>query len=506
MRPGFWLAVPAAAFLLSACTVGPEYRMPSAPIAPQWSAAAVGPAGKTADLAAWWRGFHDPLLDKLVDGAIAGNLDLQLAQARIRAARAARIAAAAPLWPSLAGSASATRSHGVPGASGASGGGASGAGRGGAGQPPVVTQNLFEAGLDASWEIDIFGGTRRAVESAGDELAATIDDRHATLVSLLGEIATDYVELRSAQTRREIARDSLASEEDTLALTRAKFAAGLGSALDVAQAEAAVATTRAAIPGLATSVRAAIHELSVLTGAPPETLAPELAPAAPIPVMSTGAALGLPAELLRRRPDIRAAERRVAEANAEIGVAVANEFPSFALAGSFGFNASRIGDLGDTDARSWSFGPSVSLPIFNAGKLAAETDQKRALWQEAVIAYRTTVLTAAREVEDAIAAYDNEREHETTLAQSVAAYREALALSRDLYSRGLTSFLDVLDAERSLYTTQDQLAQSDAALSTDLVSLFKALGGGWSADAAPGGAQTRRLPAAATSRLRAAAA
>jgi len=477
------LALLGAPLLLSACTVGPDYRVPTAPLAAQWSKASVGTPAVPSDLATWWRGFHDATLDKLVDRAIAGNLDLQLAQARIREARASRVSTASALWPSLTGTASGTRSHGVAGAagSGAEGGGPGG----GSGKPQIVTQNLFQVGLDSIWELDIFGGTRRNIESAGANLAATVEDQRATLVSLLGELATDYVDLRSAQARLQIARDALTSEKDTLALTQAKLQAGLGSALDVAQAQAVVATTRAAIPGLQTTARESIHALSVLTGAPPETLASELAPSAPVPVLSTAVTLGLPAELLRHRPDVRAAERRVAKANADIGVAVANEYPSFSLTGSVGLNASRISDLGDTTARTWSFGPSVTLPIFNAGKLAADVDVNRALWDQAVITYRSTVLAAAQEVEDAITSYENEREHQTTLGQSVVSYRDALSLSRDLYSRGLTSFLNVLDAERSLYTTQDQLAQSDAALSTDMVALFKALGGGWAEDKAP---------------------
>ncbi|HKT19625.1 MAG TPA: efflux transporter outer membrane subunit, partial [Stellaceae bacterium] len=452
----------------------------------EWSKAAIGASGQPAELATWWRGFQDPLLDQLVDQAVAGNLDLQLAQARIREARAARLAAASPLWPDLTGSASATRFHGRPNPLASGGSGASiGAGAAaGAGGGAVVTKNLFQAGLDSSWELDIFGGTRRGIESASAGLAASIEDQRAGLVSLLSELALDYIDLRTAQARLQIARDALTAEEETLALTRAKLEAGLGSALDVAEAEAAAATTRAAIPNLQTAARDAIHELSVLIGAPPETLASKLEPSAPIPAMSSRIALGLPAELLRRRPDIRAAERRVAEANADIGVAVANQYPSVTLAGSLGLNATRIGDLGDVSARSWSFGPGVTMPIFNAGKLAAEVDVKRARWDQAVIAYRATVLTAAREVEDAIAADENERVHRAALAQSVAAYRDALALARDLYGRGLTSFLNVLDAERSLYATQDQLAQSEAAVSANEVRLFKALGGGWTADEA----------------------
>src|SRR5579864_5598928 len=319
MRAGSLFALLGTPLLLSACTVGPDYGVPAAPIAPQWSEASVGAAGSRTDLVSWWRGFHDATLDQLVDRAIAGNLDLQLAQARLREARASRVSAASGLWPALTGSASATRSHGIPG-------GAPGAGGGGSGKPKVVTQNLFQAGLDASWELDIFGGTRRNIESASANLAATVEDSRATLVSLLGEVAADYVDLRRAQARLHIATDALTSEEDTLALTQAKFQAGLGSALDVAQARAAVATTRAAIPGFETAARDAIHQLSVLTGSPPETLASELDQSGPVPVMSAGVALGLPAELLRQRPDVRAAERRAAKANADIGVAVANEY------------------------------------------------------------------------------------------------------------------------------------------------------------------------------------
>lgn len=469
-------------FLVGSCTVGPNYRTPTAPLPAQWTKTTIGPSGKEADLATWWRGFKDPVLDTLVRRAIGGNLDLQLAQARIREARADRIAAGSGLWPTLSGSASATRFHGRPSPL-AAGNGANAAGgatsQAGATNGAVITRNLFQVGLDSSWEIDIFGGTRRSVEAAAATLGAAVEDERATLVSLLGELATDYIDLRSAQSRLKVAEDALQSEEDTLKLTEGRFKAGLGSALDVAQAQAAVATMRSTIPGLQTAARDAIHELSVLIGTPPERLVRELNTAQPVPIMQASAALKLPADLLRRRPDIRAAERRVAAANADIGVAIANEYPAFTLAGNIGINATRVADLGDVTARTWSFGPSITLPIFNAGKLAAEADARRAQWEQAVITYRSTVLAAAQEVEDAITAYENERVHRATLSQSAAAYGDALSLSRDLYSRGLTSFLSVLDAERSLYNAQDQLAQSNAALSIDMVRLFKALGGGW---------------------------
>lgn len=348
----------------------------------------------------------------------------------------------------------------------------------------MITKNLFQAGLDSSWGIDIFGGARRSIEAANASLAAAVDDERAALVSLLGELATNYIDLRSAQSRLEVAQGERRSEHDTLELTKARFTAGLGSPLDVAQAQAAVATTRAAIPGLETTVREAIHELSVLVGAPPESLAQKLDSSEPVPLMRTPAALECPAELLRQRPDIRAAEERIAEANANIGVAIANEYPSFTLVGDISLNATRIADLGETSARSWSFGPGITLPIFNAGKLAAKVGAKRAQWDEAVIAYRSTVLAAAREAEDAIAEYENESRHQKTLTQAVAASGDTLALLRDLYSRELTSFLNVLDAERSLYNAQDQLAQSDAALSADMIRLFRARGGGWAEDKA----------------------
>jgi NodT family efflux transporter outer membrane factor (OMF) lipoprotein len=487
MRRILPLGVAGLAVLLSACTVGPDYSTPTAQLPTKWSATRIGPVGPPTDLGQWWRGFHDPVLDSLIARAITGNLDLQTAQARIREARASRIATASTLWPTVTGSASGTRFHGGSGAFGSGGlGGSSGLGAtsSGLGTPSggansTSTVNLFQTDFDASWELDIFGGTRRSIESSTANLQATRQDRRSTLVSLLGEVVADYITLRDAQERIRIADDTLASERDTLALTLAKFKAGLASALDVAQAQSAAASTLAAIPGLRTTARETVHQLSVLIGTPPETLEPELDQPVPPPVMRTGTTLDPPAELLRRRPDIRAAERRVAAANADIGVAVANEYPSLNLTGTIGLNASRISQLGDISARTWWFGPSLSVPLFNAGKLAAQADVKRAQWDEAVITYRSTVLDALQEVENAITSYGNERGHNHALAQSVAADRDALTLSRDLYSKGLTSFLNVLDADRSLYDAQDQLAQSDAALSTDLISLFKALGGGW---------------------------
>jgi NodT family efflux transporter outer membrane factor (OMF) lipoprotein len=476
--------------LLDACAVGPNYEKPTVQPPAHWSETDVGPTGPQTNLARWWQGFDDPILNSLIDRAIAGNLDLQTAVARIREARASRVAASSPLWPTLTGSGSATRFHGSAnslGVGGLLGGPGGGAGQGGPNAlplSPAFTENLFNNSFDASWELDIFGGTRRSIDSSTANLQAAVEDGRSTLVSLLGEVATNYITLRAAQQRIKIANDTLASEKDTLVLTQNKFEAGLASALDVAQAQSAAANTLATIPGLQTTAREAIHELSVLIGVPPETLAAELDHPVLPPIMRAGIILDLPAELLRRRPDIRAAERRVAAANADIGVAVANEYPSLTLTGSIGLNASRLSQLGDSSAQTWWFGPSLNVPIFNAGKLAAQAAEKRAEWDQAVITYRSTILTALQEVENSITSYENERKHNDALAQSVAAEREALRLSQDLYSKGLTPFLNVLTADQSLYSAEDQLAQSDAALSTDLIALFKALGGGWADDKA----------------------
>ncbi len=460
------------ALALASCTVGPSFTRPDPGVPVRW-AEAPAHGTPTAGPSRWWQSFADPQLDDLVERASQANLDLALAGARVREARAVRKAAAAPLLPWLDAGASLSRSWQSENAGFFGGGPVGDVG----GQP----FDLYDVGFDASWEIDVFGGLRRSVEAAQADLAASIEERNGVLLTLLGEVARSYVELRGFQRELAVARSNVAAQEDTLALTRARYQGGLASDLDVARAEAQARTTGAEIPSLETSVHQTIHRLGVLLGEPPGALLAELTPPAPIPVAPPELPDGLPSDLVRQRPDIRRAEREIAATTARIGVATADLFPRFFLTGAAGLQSIDASNLFDGASKYWSIGPTIRWPIFQGGQIVAEIEVREAREQQALIEYRQTVLDALREVESAIVAYTRERDRRATLVTAVDASQRAMDLATALYARGLTDFLDVLTAQGSLLRTQTQLARSDAAVSADLVALHKALGGGWDA-------------------------
>jgi NodT family efflux transporter outer membrane factor (OMF) lipoprotein len=481
-----WATALAALLTAAGCTVGPNYRPPQTPMpaaygsttqptslaTSQPAAAATQPI--SVDTTQWWRTFSDPALDRLVDQALKANLDLRQAEARVREARALRRIAGSNYYPTVDASGQYTRSKGSKnlGSRGVS------VGPGGAATLGQET-DLWQAGFDASWEIDVFGGIRRGVEAAEADLAATIADRNNVIVSLLGEVGRNYMELRGFQRRIAIARENVTSQSESLDLTRAKFRAGLSNDLDVAQAEAQVATTESQIPALETSAQQVAHALAVLVGQTPESLVDELGQPAPLPAPPPGVPLGLPSELLRRRPDIMSAERQLAAATARIGVETADLFPRFTLSGSLGQQSTKFARLADGNSTFWSIGPDVSLPIFNAGRLRAAVDVEKARTDQALANYERTVLQALADVEDALVAFEKEQTRRAILVQAVQSNRRAVNLSEQLYQRGLAPFLNVLDAQRALYVVEDQLVQSDITVSSSAVALFKALGGGW---------------------------
>jgi NodT family efflux transporter outer membrane factor (OMF) lipoprotein len=302
------------------------------------------------------------------------------------------------------------------------------------------------------------------------------------LLSLLAEVARNYIELRGFQRQVAIARDNVKSQQDTLELTRAKFNAGLTSDLDVARAEAQVESTTSQIPALQSLAAQSMHRLAVLAGQPPAALNARLSSVERIPAPPPEIPVGLPSELLRRRPDIRRAERNLAAATARIGVATADLFPRFTLSGALGLQSSEFSSWGDSSSAFWSVGPGLSVPIFNAGRLRSNVTVQRARTDQALAAYEQAVLTSLEEVENALVAYRKEYVRRAALARAVDANQRAVALSQQLYQRGLSTFLDVLDAQRALYLTQDDLVRSDAAVSANAVALFKALGGGWGSE------------------------
>jgi len=421
-----------AALLAGCMTVGPDYKPPRTEVPAKWvgpQAAAVAPAERA--LANWWTAFQDPVLTSLVKRAVTSNLDLKQAEARIRQARASRGIAGAGLGPTLDASGSYQRSRSSGRASSSSAG---------------VIGNQYQAGFDAGWELDIFGGIRRGVEAADADLTAAVEDRHDVLVTLAAEVARNYVDLRTYQQRVVIGRRNLKAQQQTALLTRQRFTAGFVSGLDVANAEAEVATTAAQIPPLESAARQTIYNLGVLLGREPAALLQELSPELDIPVAPPAAPAGVPADLLRRRPDIRRAEAQIHAATARIGVATADLFPKFSIGGSAGFLSNAFGGWFDWISRFWSIGPSVGWSVFDSGRIRSNIELQKALEEQSLITYRQTVLTALQEVEKALIASQKEQEHRLALVTAVAANRRAVALSKQLYAEGQTDFLNVLQA------------------------------------------------------------
>ena len=504
------LAVP------SGCMVGPDYRPPTVEVPAQFAATTqpvatqpstqptteptTQPVAAPVDLKRWWETFHDPTLNRLIAQGIASNLDVRLAEARVREARAELEFNRAGLFPTLDSSAAYSRSRtsknafaisGTPRGGTSTGGTTSGTGTGGTGgtggtsgtgsQFAFATgeTNLYQAGFDAGWEIDVFGGTRRAIEASVYTIEAQIDARRNALVTLLSEVARNYVALRGLQHELDIVRNNVNIQQDTLGLIRSRFVAGIATDLDVARQEAQVASTESQIPTIQTQIQQAIHRLGVLLDLGPTALEEELSRDAVPPVGPPVVPPGLPSELIRRRPDVRQAERQLAAATANIGVATAALYPKFSLTGTLGLEAIDFKKLFRSDSVFWSIGPTVSWRIFDAGQIWANVHIMNARQQEALIQYQQTVLQALSDVEDALVAYDQEQARRRSLRQAVESNRRAVTLAQQLNTAGVVDFLNVLTAEQSLYLSEDQLAQSDQTVSTNLVALYKALGGGW---------------------------
>lgn len=471
--PALMMLLSLCLIMVAGCAVGPDFKPPEMPVPATWAGAAPSPATTAAekDLARWWSVFDDRRLASLIEQAVESNLDLKFAEARIRQARAARGVAESFLGPTLDATASFQRSETSVSPT---------SDRGGSGSDTLrVTTNQYFAGFDAAWELDIFGGVRRSIEAADAEVQASVETRRDVLVTLTAEVARNYIDLRAFQQRITIARQNLQAQKHSAKLTRQRFEAGLASGLDVANAEAQAATTAAVIPLLEASARQAIYSLSVLLGREPAALLQELAPALSIPTAPPSAPLGVPSDLLRRRPDIRQAEAGVHAATARIGVAEAELFPRFFISGSVGLKSSELGSWFDWSSRLWSFGPSASWRVFDTGRVRSDIAQQEALQEQSLIVYQKTVLTALQEVEAALISLRKEQEHRKALVDAVAFNRKAVDLSIRLYTEGQTDFLSVLQAQRALFVTEDALVQSTQTVSTTLVALYKALGGGW---------------------------
>jgi len=454
------------ALLLAGCAVGPDYRKPEVPAPAVWHSPMKGglksASPDAAQLARWWEGLDDPQLSRLIEDAAASNLDLKLAQARLREARARRGVSAADRFPTLNTRAGANRSRSSE-EMGLGGG---------------MIGETYSAQFDASWELDIFGGKRRALEAAEASVDAAIEDVRDVQVSLLAEVALNYIELRADQARLAIAQENLATQTETWQIAHWRFDAGLTTELDEDQAKLNLEQTRAQIPALASALEQAKNRLAVLLGKRPGELA-ELDAAAPLPRISATVAVGIPADTLRNRPDLRRAERQLAAATAQVGVATAALYPNFSLSGTLGLQALSSGNLLTASARMWSVAANAGWVLFDAGRIRQNIEVQNALQEQALIRYESAVLAALRDVENALVAYAEEQNRRAALDDAVQAAQSAASLAASQYAAGLIDFQSVLDTQRSLLNLQDQLAQSDAAVASNLARLYKTLGGGW---------------------------
>lgn len=450
---------------LTACAVGPDYRKP-VPTAPdRWQAgkdtnADLKPVDTEA-LKTWWKRFGDSRLDRLMDQALSGNLDVKMALARIDQARAERRIVRSALFPSVDASTGVRRDvNPFPGFA------------------PGIRFNLFELGFDALWEIDLFGGQRRRLEAASADLDAAAERYGQALVTLTADLARGYVEYRGLQNQLRITRANLDTQRHTLELTEKLFNEGVGTRHDVVRARAQAEATAARIPALEGDLVAVLRQLEVLTGRQPGALSAELGEPAAIPMAPGRELLISPAETLRYRPDLRAAERQLASATALQGAATAELFPKVSIAAFLGLRNTNIENLFRSAAFSWSTGASLLQPLLNFGRIRAGIDLAEAQQKEAYLAFEKAVLEALRETDTALTRYLKEEVRRQTLARSVADLRESVRLSQLRYQEGVTSFLDVLDAQRALYAVETELTQSVTDVSTDLIALYKSLGGG----------------------------
>jgi outer membrane protein, multidrug efflux system len=457
---------------LSACTAGPTYQPPNPDMPSRWSETPVNVSAQAdTKISTWWTLFGDPVLDSLVIRAMASNQDLRMAESRVREARAVRRMTASKSFPSVDATGSYTYSR--------------------TGDTPSsftttqdlfqlqANQDLYQAGFDVSWEIDIFGGTRRATEAADASVAASVEDSRDVLVSLVAEVSRNYLELRGIQQRLVLAKENISIQEKTFEVARKRFQSGFGDELAVVQAETQHAMARSQIPPLESAASQAMHQLALLLGRMPEALVPELTGKKPIPAIPPQVPVTLPSELLRQRPDIRRAERQLAAATAEIGVATAELFPRFSLAAFIGLESTDLSSLVTRGSRFWSVGPQVKWSLFDGGKIHAGIDASNSRRDRAQILYEKTVLTALTETENALVAFSREQQTRQSLKTAVIAGQRALSISKTKYELGFVDLLNVLQTELAYYQAQDQLAQSEQRLSLDMVALFKALGGGW---------------------------
>lgn len=454
-----------AVLLLAGCAsaIQPAGQLPATPTPSDWSTPtdAALPGQPAGTLAMWWNNFNDPQLTELVTLALQANTNIRNAQFVLQQARALRDVAAANRLPTVSASASAQGSNTVN---------------------TNTTTNTYKAGFDASWEPDVFGARRSALSATEADAEAASANLAQIRVSMAAEVAVSYIELRGLQSRLTIARNNLATQNETLQITSWRHQAGLASSLDLEQAITAAEQTRAQIPTLDISIRQNMNLLAVLTGQAPGTLQRTLGTAATVPQAAQNLAVAFPADTLRQRPDVRTAEQRIGAALARVAQADAARYPSFKLSGSLGLNAARLEDLTGPTGLVRTLLASVTGPLFDAGAAKAQVRAQTAALEQARVNYEATVLSALQDVENALVALQGNRERVARLQAAADAATNAELLARHRYASGLIDFRSVLETQRTLLTTQDNLASTRTTLSADHVRLYKALGGGWTPD------------------------
>lgn len=448
---------------ITACAaVGPDYKAPNSTVPPDLTGEIHDPSsGKSTDpdfTAQWWTAFDDPVLTELITQTVNGNLDMKQALSRINEARARLGLSRAGYYPDLDATGAASRSR-----SGSSGN----------------IRKSFSAGFDAGWEIDVFGGVRRSVAAADANLKAAETGKDDVLVTLAAETAVNYVETRTLVARLNIAKANLAVRAETFDLVNFRFEAGLTDELSFHQARYQVESTRSQIPVLEAALEASKNRLAVLTGRPPGAVHALLARPQKIPEAPQLTAYGIPANFLRRRPDIRKAERELAAQTERIGAATADLYPRFALSGAIGFESADSGDLFTASSRFWRIGPGVSWKVFDAGAIRRNIDIQTAIQEQYLIAYEQTVLAALEEVKNAMTSYAQDQLKQESLVRALDAAQRAEELAREYYLSGMADFSEVLEAQRSALSFETQLAETKGAVAANLIRLYKALGGGW---------------------------
>lgn len=458
----------AAILTFAGCiTVGPDYERPNPALQGNWHHVpdpALVP-GKTV-IRDWWAVFGDPTLTRLIEQAAENNLDLRLAVARVKESRA-RLGVVSGQWfPSLDSAADVTRQRSSKNDA--------------AGTETTFTR--YAVGMDAGWELDLFGRISRSVEAASADLQAAEEDRTDVMVTMYAELARTYLAIRTYQARLVAANGNIVSQRQVLSLTRSRFKHGLSTDLDVAQAERVLASSEAEIPPLRIELSRAINTVAVLIGRAPGTPYEELSKVKPIPIPPDEITVGVPVDLLRQRPDIRRAERELAAQTARIGIATADLYPSLSLSGFFGLISVDSNDLLDAGSRAFTFGPSLRWNLFDGGRIRSRIKVEDARTEQALLRYEQTLLNALNEAENAFTTYIEQRIRLKALERSVDAARRTFKLATELYKEGLKDFQNVLDAQRSLFIYENQLAAARGDTAINLVRLYKALGGGWNPD------------------------